>query len=82
MRRIPGVRRLLHLGPTRRSIVRDVDDEIRFHIETRVDALMAQGHSRSDADRIAREEYGDMNAARDELTAIDERFAARMALRE
>ena len=82
MHRIPGVRRLLHLGSTRSSIGRDVDDEIRFHIETRVDALMAQGHSRSDADRLARDEYGDMNAARAELAAIDKRFAGRVALRE
>ena len=66
-------RRLPHAGTTRRSIERDVDDEIRFHLQMRVEDLMRQGRSRDDAEREAVREYGDMAAARSELASIDRR---------
>ena len=67
MRRIPGVKPLPHAGTTRRSIERDVDEELLFHLQMRIEDLMRQGHSRDDAEQIARREYGDMNEARSEL---------------
>ena len=82
MRRIPGVKPLPHAGPTRRSIARDVDEELLFHLQMRIEDLMRDGHSRDSAEQIARREYGDMNEARSELTSIDRRAARNGAWRE
>jgi putative ABC transport system permease protein len=75
-------RRLPHAGTTRRSIERDVDAEIRFHLQMRVEDLMRQGRSRDEAEREAVREYGDMTAARSELASIDRRAARNGAWRE
>ena len=47
-------------------IERDVDDEIAFHIESRVSALMARGQWEETARRNAEAESGDVRAARRE----------------
>ncbi len=66
-----GFRRLVRPAPSTRSAARDVDDELRFHLESRVQELLAAGHPRADAERMAAREFGDVRAARAELTAID-----------
>ncbi|HEY7896358.1 MAG TPA: ABC transporter permease [Gemmatimonadaceae bacterium] len=76
--RIAGVRRLLHLP----SVRHDIDDELRFHVESRVDALLAQGLDRRTAERTAWREFGDLPSARAELEAIDRRRARGIALGE
>jgi putative ABC transport system permease protein len=81
MRRIPNGRRLMHIA-TARSIEHDVDTELHFHLEARVEDLMRQGYSRDDAERAAKREFGDANAARRELAAIDRRTARRSGWRE
>jgi predicted permease len=68
-----GIRRLVRLAPTPRTAERDVDDELRFHLESRVQELVTAGHARAGAERIAAREFGDVGAARAELTAIDRR---------
>lgn len=73
--RFQGIRRLLHLGATPRSILRDVDDEMRFHLHMRIEDLMHQGHSAHDAESKAVREFGDLSAARSELASIDRRVA-------
>jgi putative ABC transport system permease protein len=78
----PEFRPLPHAGPTRRSIERDVDEEMRFHLQMRIEDLMRQGKSRDDAELIASREYGDMKAARSELSSIDRRTARRGQWRE
>jgi putative ABC transport system permease protein len=75
-------RAIAHLSTTNRSIERDVDDEMRFHIQTRVEDLMREGHSRTDAESIAEREFGDVSAARSELTSIDRRSARKTSWRE
>ena len=65
--RIPGLRRFLRL-PNRR-IDHDVDDEIAFHLMSRVRALIAQGHDEAAAHRIAEAEFGDLGASRRLLRA-------------
>ena len=65
-----GVRRIFRLPQHARSAGRDVDDELRFHLESRVDELVAAGRPRADAEREAAREFGDVAAARAELTAI------------
>ena len=66
-----GFRRLFRLPPTPGSAARDVDDELQFHLESRVQELVATGRSRDEAEREAAREFGDLRAARAELTAID-----------
>ena len=46
------------------SAVRDLDDELSFHIEARVRDYMARGHSELEARRLTAERLGDMAAAR------------------
>ncbi|GLC23874.1 ABC transporter permease [Roseisolibacter agri] len=66
-----GFRRLVRPAPSARSAARDVDDELQFHLESRVQELLAAGHPREEAERLAAREFGDVRAAREELTAID-----------
>lgn len=54
----------------------DVDDELRFHFEARIAALRAQGVQESEARRMALAEFGDLEATRSGLRAIDRRIAA------
>ncbi len=75
-------RKLFRIDATRSTVGRDIDDELRFHLDARTDALIRQGHSLDDARRVALEEYGDVAAARDELTAIDRRRIGRVAFRD
>jgi putative ABC transport system permease protein len=80
--RIPGLRRLPRLRSTKRSIERDVDDEMRFHLQMRIEDLMRQGRSSNDARSTAAAEFGDVTAARAELASIDRRHARNGAWRE
>ena len=59
----PGWRRLLRLSLGRRSIERDVDTEMGFHIQMRIEDLMRQGKTPDDAEAQALREYGDTGAA-------------------
>ena len=43
----------------RRRMEREMETELRFHVEARVDDLVASGMSQSDAERRARDEFGD-----------------------
>jgi len=67
--RIPGLRRSLRLPG--RQVESDIDDEIAFHLESRVRALVTQGHTDDEARRIAQLEFGDLTASRRELAALD-----------
>jgi len=71
MRLGSGVRKLLRQPPAVRDVEREVDDELRFHVETRVEALMSRGMTRQAAEAKAAKEFGDLGAAHDEIIAID-----------
>jgi predicted permease len=77
-----GLRRLFRLPLSRQRVEQDVDDELRFHLETRADDLMRTGMSREAALARARAEFGDVIAARLELTEIDRRREAQAARAE
>ena len=68
-----GVRRLLRLPPSYARRMRDLDEEIRFHIETHVERLRASGVSESDAISDALKRFGDA----DDLRAYCGAIAAR-----
>src|SRR3982751_4362828 len=72
-----GIRRFFRLAPTPRSAEREVDDELRFHLDSRIAELVARGLPREAAEREAMREFGDVGEARAELTAIDQRRLGR-----
>ncbi len=51
--------------------LRDVDEELRYHLESRTDELSATGMSREDARRTAEEEFGDLDFTRTYCAAQD-----------
>lgn len=78
--RTPIWRRYLRL--IRTPIARDVDDELRFHFQSRVDELVAAGASTEAARVRAEQEFGDVHQVREDLMSIDHRMAERRRRRE
>ena len=76
-KRFAGLRRLFSLPSTSRSIAREVDDEIRFHLENRVAELIQRGLPPDQARERALASYGDVGASRQELTSVDRRRLSR-----
>jgi predicted permease len=71
------MRRLFRIPLSGRRLACEVDDEIRFHLQTRIDALVASGLSPSDARATAMRQFGDVTGVRGEMLALDqEREAA------
>src|SRR6187455_1846345 len=64
-------RRWIPVG--RKSVRRDVDDELRFHIEERTRDLIAEGRTPEDARREAERRFGEVTAIREHLVADDTR---------
>ena len=58
----------------RRDVRRDVDDELRFHLEERTADLIASGMPPADAARQARAEFGDVDTVSAGLRDIDQRM--------
>jgi putative ABC transport system permease protein len=54
-----GVRRLFRLPQSRARMLREMDDEMRFHLEMRIADLQAQGLSEADAEREALRRFRD-----------------------
>lgn len=65
-----GIRRLLRLPATYERRMRDLDDEIRFHIESHVAKLRASGASQADAEKSALEQFGDADDLRTYCSVI------------
>jgi len=68
-----GIRRLFRLPLTLERRMRDLDDEIRFHIESHVERLRTEGMSEDAALKAALERFGDS----DDLRAYCSTLAAR-----
>jgi len=81
MGRLNGIRREFRLTGHDRSVEGEVRDELSFHVETRIEALMAEGMDRESAAARARQEFGDVVASRAELSEIDRRRVRRDRLR-
>ena len=63
--------RLDLLRRTRTARLRDVDAELRFHLEERIDELVADRVPRDRAEAIARERFGDVADVRATCERID-----------
>jgi predicted permease len=68
------MRRVFRLPESRGRARRALDDELRFHLEGRIEELVAQGMSRDDAESEARRRFGDFDAHRDATLAIDDQI--------
>ncbi|HEX5437724.1 MAG TPA: ABC transporter permease [Gemmatimonadaceae bacterium] len=78
--RWPGLRRVFRLPLGQRGVARDVDEELRFHLEERIEELLAGGMPRAQAEAEVRHRFGDMGRIGAELASIDrgtERHRAR-----
>ncbi|HEU4586749.1 MAG TPA: ABC transporter permease [Gemmatimonadaceae bacterium] len=69
----PKLRRAFRLLVSPHRIRDDIDAELRFHIEGRIDDLMARGLSRAEAEREVNARFGSIDVYREETRAIDER---------
>lgn len=69
-----GIRRVFRVRRGAADQTRtDVHDEIRFHLETRIDELMADGRDRAEAEQLAGAEFGDVEAAKRALGRVSAR---------
>ena len=75
------IRRLLRLRG-RQHVADEVESELAFHMQSRIDDLVAAGLTAGDAETQARREFGDLRAAREELIAMDQRRERRTSIRE
>jgi putative ABC transport system permease protein len=78
----PGIRRALRLPDSAERMARDLDEEVRFHIEERVQDLMARGMNANDARAEALRRFGDTEDLRDYCRTIEESHMRRMRVRE
>src|SRR5262249_52082190 len=65
------MRRVFRIPFSGARVEREVDDELAFHIETRVEQLVARGWSEADARREALRQFGDVGSIRDGMVALD-----------
>ena len=72
---IDGIRRQFRLPVTQRDIDAEIEDEMRFHIDARIEELTARGMPEAEARARATQEFGDVQDARAELTALGRRRA-------
>jgi len=66
-----GLRRVFRLPPSDERVAREVDDELRFHIDGRIDELVSRGWSRDAAESEARRRFGDYAEYRRQARDID-----------
>ena len=55
----------------RPDLATEIDDELRFHLDARIAEYEEQGQSSADAERLARERFGDVERVRSALTEHD-----------
>ena len=78
----PGVRRLVGVDVPRAStIAHDLEDELRFHIEERAAQLERAGYAPDEALRRAREQYGSLEKAAQDISRYAHRRHHHMTLR-
>lgn len=75
-----GLRKVFRLPLGRRAVKREVSDELRFHLEERIDELVAGGMSREEAERDARARFGDLPAIGAMVEEIDRRMVRKRTL--
>ena len=82
MRLPSGIRRLFRLPPSRERLRREMDDEIRAHLEMRIDELRALGKNAGDAEAEAIRRFGDSDEYRSYAARRAERRGRSHGLRD
>lgn len=77
MHKTPAWRRYLRF--LRPNPVDDLDAELRFHLDARIEELLSAGHSAENARAAALREFGDLDRVRRAVGAIDARERQRAA---
>ena len=77
-----GWKRLFRLEESSQQIERNIDEELQFHIEYRVEQFMATGMREQEARSEAEREFGGLENARTELEIIETRRLRKRALSE
>lgn len=70
MGRISGLRRFLEPAVRKRSVLDDVNEEIRFHIERKTEHLVANGFREDEARAEARRKFGDVDRIQREVGSM------------
>jgi predicted permease len=65
------MRRVFRIPFSRARIEREIDEELAFHLETRIERLVAQGWTPDNARREALRQLGDIAAVRRDVVALD-----------
>ncbi|MFL5574712.1 MAG: ADOP family duplicated permease [Gemmatimonadaceae bacterium] len=78
----PGWRRMLRLSFGKRSLERDVDDELAFHLSMREDKLRRLGLTPDAARAEAQERFGDAGRVREECLVVDQQHHREVRMRE
>jgi predicted permease len=68
------MRRVFRLPESRARARRALDDELLFHLEGRIDELVAQGMPRPEAEAEARRRFGNIDVHRNATLAIDDQI--------
>ena len=76
------MKRLFRLPFSRDRVRRDVDNELTFHLEGRIEELIATGMTRADAELEARRRFGDRALVEAEVAQIDYSAERQRDLRE
>jgi len=66
-----GPPKLFRLPTARHRLRGDIERELRFHLEGRIDELIMRGYTREQAEREVSERFGDLTTIRHELEEID-----------
>lgn len=66
-------RRVLRLPLTRPRVANAVEAELQFHLDERIEELVARGMTRPDAEAEARRRFGNVGPVRDQCVTIDGR---------
>ena len=81
--RIPaGVRRVFRLPSSRERIARELDDEVRFHVEMRTKRLRENGYPEEEAHVEALRRFGDVDDLRNYCVSMEVAHMKRARLRE
>lgn len=80
MKSVPKWRRYLRLFG--HDVKADVEDELRFHLETKREELLRLGLPPADADSEARRKFGDVREVREMCARIEKGRVRKMAWRE
>jgi predicted permease len=78
--RTPAWRRYLRFW--RADAAADVDAELEFHVESRIEELTQQGRTPADARRTALAEFGDYTSVRREVQMLEQSFERRREITE